>query len=451
MDERFDVLVVGGGFTGVALAAALADGRRRIGVLEARTGRIAQFRGELIHPPGVRDLETLGLLAPLRRAGGTDVAGFAVIPDVDAPAVQLPYDPTPGEGAAVQGFAMEHPEMVDVLRDAVRARPGVEVRMGERVVEVIREDARVTGVRTANGGSYRAPLTLIAEGRNSQLRAMLGLDGETRLLSYSATALAEGAELPVPGHGHVVIGPPGPLLAYPIGGAVRFCIDVPTDTPKGRAGFEHRLRTEYIPKVPRVLGDALGRALDEGTLEICATHQVRTARCVVPGAALVGDAGGCSHPLTAAGMTSCLNDVLTLRRALDEAPDADLALRRFERARYRYARAREVLTERLYEVFLGRDAGTLALRDGMLDYWQDTARARVASMALLSGQRHDVLSFAKEFATVFSYAAKAAVRRSDRAGASSLRDRATVLRAVSAAAVETLARSSVTAAREMIR
>lgn len=450
MLERFDVVIVGGGFTGVALAAALADGRRRIAVLEARAGRNVQFRGELIHPPGVRDLDALGLLAPLRRAGGTEVSGFAVIPDVDAPAVTLPYDPTPGS-AAVRGFAMEHPEMVEALRAEASRRPGVEVRLGERVTEVIREDARVAGVRTASGRTYRAGLTLIAEGRNSQLRAMLGLDGETRLLSYSTTALARDAALPVPGHGHVVIGPPGPLLAYPIGDAVRFCIDVPTDTPKGRAAFEARLRGEYIPKVPRLLGEALARALDEGTLEICATHQVRTTRCVAPGAALVGDAGGCSHPLTATGMTSCLNDVRTLAAALDEEHGVDLALRRFERARYRYARAREVLTERLYEVFLGRDPGNLALRDGMLDYWQDTARARVASMALLSGQRHDALGFAKEFATVFSYAARAAVRRSDRAGATTLGDRAAVLRAVSVAAAETLARSSVTVAREMLR
>jgi 2-polyprenyl-6-methoxyphenol hydroxylase-like FAD-dependent oxidoreductase len=63
-----DVVIVGGGFVGLAAAAALADSRRRIVVLEARAGADPRFRGELIHPHGVAVLEGLGLRAPLERA-----------------------------------------------------------------------------------------------------------------------------------------------------------------------------------------------------------------------------------------------------------------------------------------------------------------------------------------------------------------------------------------------
>ena len=87
-----DVIIAGGGFVGMAAAAALADGRRRVLVLEARTAADPRFRGELIHPRGADVLADLGLLAPLLRAGGTEVEGFAVVPGPGRAAVLLPYE-----------------------------------------------------------------------------------------------------------------------------------------------------------------------------------------------------------------------------------------------------------------------------------------------------------------------------------------------------------------------
>lgn len=447
-----DLLIVGGGFTGMALAAALSDGRREVVVLEARTGPSLAFRGELLHPPGARALDLLGFLPEMRRAGGTDVQGFAVLPGLARDAVTLPYDPAPHGGGP--GFAMDHQQMVDVMRQVIDRRPRVELRTGERATELLREGGRVVGVRTAKGREYRAKLTLIAEGRLSKLRAKLGLDGEMRLLSYSAALLAKGANLPVPGHGHVVLGAPGPLLAYPIGGAVRFCVDVPTDTGRGPGALEQRLRDEYAPALPRAMRDAMLGALDAGTLQVCATQQLRTSRCVVPGAALVGDAVGCSHPITAAGMTICLNDVRTLASSLEgcgQAEGFDAALGRYERQRYRYVRARELFTERLYEVFLGKSEGTLALREGMLDYWQDTARARGASMDLLAGRSTSVVRFARELTSVVGYAARAALRREGSTGPRPLGARARIVADLSRATLDTLLRSSKTVLAEALQ
>lgn len=445
--ERTDVLIVGGGFTGLATAMALARQGRQVTLFEARVGRNPAFRGELIHPPGVQGLRDLGFFPEMRRRGGVDVTGFAVFPEGRATAVELPYEPPP-HGAG-NGFALDHHELVDGMRAVAGAHPLVTLCVGERVLDVVRVGGRVAGVRTADR-EVRAPLTLVCEGRHSRLRSALGIADESRLLSYSAALLAPGAALPYPGHGHVIVGPPGPVLAYPIGGAVRLCVDIPADTDRGREAIARRLRDEYAPKLPGAVADALHGALDRGEFELCASQQLRTGECVVPGAGLVGDAGGCSHPLTATGMTSSLNDVRALSAELlgsyDE-PGVDLALRRYERRRYRYVRAREMLSERLYDVFLARDEGMRALRDGMLDYWQGTARARVASMALLSGQRTDVASFAKEFAVVFGYATAGAVRH----GEGALRARASAFAQLTSATRTTLARAAKTAVRELLR
>jgi hypothetical protein len=165
-------------------------------------------------------------------------------------------------------------------------------------------------------------------------------------------------------------------------------------------------------------------------LELCASLELRTDRCTVPGAALVGDAGGCSHPITATGMTTSLHDVRALRDALlgiagRRATDA--ALIRYERERYRYVRAQELLTERLYEVFLGSDEGLRALRDGMLEYWQSTSRARMASMGLLAGETTATSVFAREFLSVVTYAVRARLRSNGPDGRRSLHDRVRAL------------------------
>jgi 2-polyprenyl-6-methoxyphenol hydroxylase-like FAD-dependent oxidoreductase len=425
---RCDVLIVGGGFTGLAAAAALANGRRRIVVLEARTGPDPRFRGELIHPPGVRDLETLGFLAEMKRRGGTDVLGFTVLPDGGRPAVQLPYDP-PHHGGGL-GYALDHHLMVDAMREVVGRLPGLEIMLGQRVTEVLREGGRVAGVTTGRGVEARANLTVVAEGRGSRLRGRLGLEGASRLLSYTVALLAEGAELPYPRYGHVVLGAPGPVLAYPIGSAIRFCVDVPVDTGRGRDEIARRLREEYVRALPPALADALLSAIDARDLELCASLELHTDRCVVPGAALVGDAGGCSHPITAMGMTTSLHDVQTLRLALqatETRAQIDEALRRYEQERYRYVRTQELLTERLYEVFLGSDDGLRALREGMLEYWRRTARARVASMELLAGEPTATSTFAREYASVVAYAVREALRRDGPHGKRPLASRLRIL------------------------
>src|SRR5262245_16861002 len=123
------VLVVGGGFAGLAAAAALADAGARVTILEQHHGTDSRFRGELIHPHGVRALERLGLRAALDAAGAVPVSGFVVVDD-EGPAALLPY-------AAGTGLGIEHPAMVRALRDVVTARPGVRLVTGRRAVEPV--------------------------------------------------------------------------------------------------------------------------------------------------------------------------------------------------------------------------------------------------------------------------------------------------------------------------
>jgi len=395
-----DVVVVGGGFTGVATAAALSARGASVLVLEAAKTTAPHFRGELIHPKGVRALDQLGLKGPLFDAGGVPVRGFAVTPDAQRAPMLLPY----GE-AAGPGLGIDHPTMVLTLREVVARRPGVTVRTAQRVTDFLWSGSRVVGVRGADGEEHRAGLVVVADGRQSRLRPLLGLEPQVQLLSYTVAFGVRG-ELPAAGHGHVFLGAPGPILAYPFGeGLVRFCVDVPLTAPKGREGIVDYLLREYVPFVPAGLREAMQAALRQTPFEACATHAISTEKCAAPGVVLVGDSGGCAHPLTASGMTNAMNDVLTLGEVVGREGPTDGALEEYQRRRYDFVRMREMFTDALYEVFRAHDAGSRALQSGVFNYWASSERSRRVSMDILSGENVKPTRFVAEYARVLGRSA----------------------------------------------
>jgi hypothetical protein len=160
---------------------------------------------------------------------------------------------------------------------------------------------------------------------------------------------------------------------------------------------------------------SFARAFAKGDIEIAANYSIRTDECVVPGAALVGDACGCSHPLTATGMTVALTDTRLMAEALRDVdfrqPHAvDAALEKYQTGRYRYVRAREILADAMYEVFRGVDDGTRAIREGIFRYWNAAEVNRARSMALLSGHESRLPFFLREYLTVVGMSTSTVLR-----------------------------------------
>lgn len=401
-----DVVIVGAGFAGLTAAAAFAARGARVCVLESHATFDPRFRGELIHPRGVRALDALGLKAPLERAGAVRVEGFAVSPGPGSAPLQLPYPQAAGEGLGI-----DHHAMVGALREAVAALPGVELRTAQRVDALLVESGRVRGVRTAQGHEVRAPLTIGADGRASKVRSLLGFSPEQALLSYTVAVAVEGPVLPVPAHGHVFLGAPGPVLAYPYGdGRVRMCIDVPWGAAKGKDALRSFVTQAYAEAVPEPLRSAMLRSLIERPLEGCANHAISTLECVAAGAALIGEAGGCSHPLTATGMTGATFDALLLASSVAEHGLGDQAVLHYQRERVGFVRLRESFTAALYEIFRAQDEGSAALQAGIFRYWQQGDRGRLASMGILSCEDLRLSPFVTEYTRVMGATAAELLR-----------------------------------------
>ena len=100
--------------------------------------------------------------------------------------------------------------------------------------------------------------------------------------------------LPRPGHGHVVLGDPSPVLFYPISSkAVRCLVDIPAHVkmPSVASGaMAEYVLTKIVPQVPEKLRDPLVRAVEGGAFKSMMNKTMPAQPSRTPGAVLLGDA-----------------------------------------------------------------------------------------------------------------------------------------------------------------
>ncbi|MDP2619310.1 MAG: FAD-dependent oxidoreductase [Hyphomicrobiales bacterium] len=141
LSDRYDVIIAGGGAAGLIAAVAAARGGAHTLLLErqgclggvATSGYVAQFVGFFNH-----DLQAVwGLpyefLQRIEAAGGSD--GFAKYTMAEASASPV----------TIYNFPF-NPEIVKIVADEFVEEAGVDTLLHCQVVEVIKQDGRVTGV-----------------------------------------------------------------------------------------------------------------------------------------------------------------------------------------------------------------------------------------------------------------------------------------------------------------
>ncbi len=404
--EQFDVVIVGAGIAGCATARALAladpQRRRRILLVDRYRDSHPRFSGELIHPRGAQVLDNLGFYGPLRKAGALDVDGFVVFESADGPPVDLPYARIPDQRP--RGLAVHHKVLIRVMRTVLADVSQVELRAGWLVDALVRErDGTVAGVQLKGPDgpvTVMADLVVGADGKGSTVRRLAGGPDKRETIGFTLGIELRNAALPAPTGAHVFLGAWGPILAYPIledpDGTIRSRItfDLPLKLPVKGPQLAHYVLRTYVPFMPsplaRQTADAI--AAHQGRWEIAPTVNLPAPGATRPGLALVGDAAGCSHPITASGMTMGLRDAETLGREAARrayAPPGETwldpaSLRRYRTAHDRYVPTRQALADAIYEAFRGGHEGARAIRRALFAYWSSSESARRRSMALLS-------------------------------------------------------------------
>jgi len=434
--DHYDVVIVGAGLAGCAAAEALAKAdpnrRRRILLVDRHPDVHPRFSGEFIHPRGAQILDDLGFYDDLSAAGGIDVDGFAVFENADAHHVDLPYATIKDERP--RGLAIHHKMLVRTMRQRLRRdRAGhIELLEGWSVNDLVRgPKGEIAGVvlQTPRDKRYtlKADLVIGADGKSSSVRKLAGITDKGRTtVGFTAGVEVVNASLPRPTYAHVFLGAWGPMLAYPIlresDGTIvtRITFDLPRTLPaKGNAMKDYVTRT-FLPFMPAPLCSEVAAAIKaiDGPLEIAPTVNLPAPPASMPGLALIGDAAGCSHPITASGMTVGLRDAEALGRGAARrmnAPDGepwldDASVRRYRAEHDRYVPTRQALADAIYEAFRGGDAGARSIRRALFEYWGSGEVARSRSMALLSCSEQRPRVFLTEYLKTARHALESSFR-----------------------------------------
>lgn len=401
-EKKVDVLIAGGGVAGSAAAAALSQLGLSILIVEPDPEHGRRLAGELIHPPGVDGLRELGLM-DADELDGSLVEGFAIFPftghEGDTP-VRLPYGVVDGRKRA--GVAIEHHVLKRQLLARAQALPGVSLWSGARVSAMRPENGIYAAVVEDENGEQlvRAGLIIGADGPMSPLRKMADIAYETQRYSGMMGLEVEATHLPNPGYGNIFLNPAGVSYAYAIGpGRVRVMFEI----LKG-ANFQESIR-EHLRLFPDAFRADIEAVLAQGKPLAAANY------CIVPEAstrgnlALVGDARGCCHPLTASGITAAVKDATILRDALKKTNlDFAAALKRYAKACGRLQLTRRTLAEELREAFLAQTPEASLLSQCIFSYWHHSPRGRSSSMALLSTLDNSIFSLAREYVLVALHA-----------------------------------------------
>jgi 2-polyprenyl-6-methoxyphenol hydroxylase-like FAD-dependent oxidoreductase len=405
--NHYDVVIIGAGLAGCATARALRDadpsGRRRIALIDKCTDVHPQFSGEFIHPRGAEILDKLGFYEPLVEAGAVDVDGFLVFEHADAQPIELEYGAVPNRRP--RGLSVHHKTLVRTMRAQLRGVEGIDMREGWSLVDLVQDDGNVSGVVLLDPEKKRHTLTcdlvVAADGKNSSVRKLAGIsDAGRETIGFTAGVSVTNATLARDTYAHVMLGAWGPVLAYPIqnekDGTVttRVTIDLPKELPAKGPALKDHVIDAFVPFLPAPLAAEVAEAVRKhpGNLYMAPTVNLPAPTALRRGVVLAGDAGGCSHPVTASGMTMGLRDAETLgeeaaRRAAvsTDEPWFDAAsLRRYRAEHDRYVPTRQALADAIYEAFRGEYEGSRAIRRALFEYWGSGPSARSRSMALLS-------------------------------------------------------------------
>src|SRR5271167_3222521 len=122
-ENTFDIITVGGGLGGSALAKVMAEGGARVLVVERETQFRDRVRGEYIEPWGIAEARKLGIDEMLRAAGHE-------IPSLDTYIGAMPVgrrDCIATTAHNLPTLGIYHPALQEMLIDAA-ALAGAEVR-----------------------------------------------------------------------------------------------------------------------------------------------------------------------------------------------------------------------------------------------------------------------------------------------------------------------------------
>ena len=371
----FDLIIVGGGLTGSALAVALADTSLRIALVDARApsrpeGWPGQWDNRVYAiSPGSADLLTqIGCWGHLTPDRLQRVAQMVVSGDAGGVINFSAFD----IGTEELAWIVESSEMACELWTSVSRQRNVTcfcpasplaLQVGDAAAELTLEGGQV----------LRAKLVVGADGRESWVRQQMGLSSQHDPYNELGVVANFRSELPHFGTAYQWFREDGVLAYLPLAGGAGDdqgkMISMVWSAPEA---FAKELLALPADELAYRVANAGENKLGALTLLAPAAgfplKLVRVPQVVAPRVALIGDAAHGIHPLTGHGVNlgfqdvRVLADVIRSARPVDDLGDLRL-LSRYQRARREEVVMLQSMTDAMRKLFASKAPGLNVLRN----------------------------------------------------------------------------------------
>ncbi|XP_065154786.1 squalene monooxygenase [Paramisgurnus dabryanus] len=405
-----DIIIVGAGVLGAAMATVLARDGRRVTVVERDMREPDRIVGELLQPGGCRALKELGLEDTVEGLDAHVVYGY-VIHDLESRTeVEISY---PQEENNIQGGrAFHHGRFIMGLRRAALAEPNVKFVEGT-VTSLEEEEGCVTGIqyREKESGITKeiyAPLTIVADGCFSKFRKNL-ISKKAKVSSHFVGIVMENAPQFKPNHAELVLANPSPVLIYQISSnETRVLVDIRGEMPQNLMQY---MTDKIHPQLPDHIKEPFMLALQNDRLRTMPASFLPPSPVNKPGVLLLGDAYNMRHPLTGGGMSVVLNDVRIWKKLLKNISDLyDNSTVLQAKKKFHWERKSShsfvvnVLAQALYELFAATDNSLHQLRNACFHYFKLGGECVNGPIGLLSVLTPKPLTLIGHFFAVALYA-----------------------------------------------
>ncbi len=344
MEMRADLLIVGAGMVGSALALALRHSGLQIHLLDGGALSVAPFSAAARFEPRVsalsaasqRMLERLGAwpgIAARRASPYTDMHVW------DGTGTGQIHFSAASVHAPVLGHIVENRIVQDALLEQLHDSD-ISLLANARL-EQLRHSGDDWLLTLADGRRLRTPLVIAADGAHSAVRRLAG--SETREWDYLHHAIVTSVRCSQ-GHQRTAwqrFTDHGPLAFLPLerDGAQDWCSIVWSTTPEEAEKVMALDDDAFCKALQAAFEGRLGEVLEADPRVCVPLRQRHAKRYVEPGLALIGDAAHTIHPLAGQGVNLGLLDAAVLAEELLHASArgerlADLkVLSRYERRR----------------------------------------------------------------------------------------------------------------------
>ena len=352
-----DVLIVGAGLPGLALALALRASGLSVRLLDRRLPSIDaspewDSRVYAISPGNARFLHQLGVWPRLDPDRVTAMDSMRVLGDRKG--TQLDFSAFDIGERALAWMVEQRELMAATLAEWTAAQKPEAIEASSPPAALARERDRII-VQLENGDALTARLVVGADGLRSWVREQSGIAAFGR--SYEQSAIVANFDVERPHHGRAWqwFQPDGGVLAWlPLPGRR---ISIVWSAPQAKA-------EELLDLDDAVFTGTVSAAGDDvlGTLRLITPRAafplsyLRPASPIAERVALIGDAAHGIHPLAGQGLNLGFGDVAALARVLRERgaigdPASPLLLGRFERSRAWSNLSMQAVTDGLWRLF----------------------------------------------------------------------------------------------------